>query len=74
MSKRVAGPGPRQKSVKYSPARCLNITDICVTLGAKRSDGPERRPLEAGGSLQYFKEPSGKAMQSRRPACKEHAS
>ena len=33
----------------FSPhfvARCVNISDICVTLGSKRSDGPERRPLE----------------------------
>ena len=34
-------------------ARCVNIWHICVTVCAKRSDGPERRPLEGARVVVY---------------------
>ena len=39
-----------------SPAGCVNLWDICVTGGAERSDGPERRPLE-GARMRHQQRP-----------------
>ena len=51
------------------PARCVNILwDKSVTLGAKRSDGPERRPLEGARMRQNAWERSSCVRQAAQAA------
>ena len=47
-------------------ARCVNIWHICVTVCAKRSDGPERRPLE--GARMRHQRPCRRPLRPERAA------
>ena len=60
-------PHPKHGGMLPGWARCVNRWYICVTVCAKRSDGPERRPLE-GARMRHQRRPCRRPLRPERAA------